>query len=368
MYNHVSSLLGGAVPAPLATTLDVSLVAWALTVIGIMSLLGFDLAVARRRPRTVGFREAAGWSVFYVTIALAFGVGLGVVAGWAPATEYFAGYAVEKSLSVDNLFVFVIIMSTFAVPAEHQHRVLTFGIVAALLLRAIFIALGAALLSLFSFMFLVFGLLLVVTGIQLFRHRDEDPTMDDNVLVAGARRMLPFTDRYDGGRIVTRENGRRVLTPLALVLIAIGSTDVMFALDSIPAIFGITQETYIVFVANAFALLGLRALYFLVSGLLDRLVYLSAGLAAILVFIGAKLALHFLHEQRSEIPEISALQSLAVIAAVLTVVTVASIAKTRRDPSARAHAGSLRHHAQSRDDPRRRPRRGLHRHEDRRGA
>ena len=312
--------------------------------LAVVALLTIDLVVAARRPRVVAFREAAAWSILYVALALAFGVGLGLVSGWTYGAEYFAGYAVEKSLSVDNLFVFVIILTTFAVPAEHQHRVLTFGIIAALILRAIFIALGAALLAAFSFMFLLFGLLLVLTGIQLFRHRDEDPTIDDNVVLVTARRLLPFSDRYDGGRLTTHENGRRMLTPMALVLIAIGTTDVLFALDSIPAIFGITQEAYIVFVANAFALLGLRALYFLVSGLLDRLVYLSAGLAAILVFIGAKLVLHYLHKRWDGVPEISALQSLVVIACVLGIVTIASIVKTRRDPSARAHAGSLRHH------------------------
>ena len=324
--------------------MEVSLFVWAATVVAVVALLAIDLVLAARRPHAVAFREAAAWSVFYVVLALAFGVGLGLVSGWTYAAEYFAGYTVEKSLSVDNLFVFVIIMTTFAVPAEHQHRVLTFGISAALVLRAIFIALGAALLAAFSFMFLLFGLLLVVTGIQLFRHRDEDPSIEDNVVLTTARRLLPFSDRYDGARLLTREDGRRVLTPMALVLIAIGTTDVLFALDSIPAIFGITQEAYIVFVANAFALLGLRALYFLVSGLLDRLVYLSAGLAAILVFIGAKLVLHYLHERWDDVPEISVLQSLVVIAGVLAIVTIASIVKTRRDPSARAHAGSLRHH------------------------
>ena len=329
--------------------MDVSLIAWTLTVLGVIALLAVDILLATRSPHAVSLGEAAGWSVFYVAIAIAFGLWIGFGYGWDFGAEYFAGYAVEKSLSVDNLFVFVLIMTTFAVPAEHQHRVLTFGIVLALVLRAIFIALGAALLAAFSFMFLVFGLLLVFTGIQLFRHRDEDPTVDDNVLVVTARRLLPFSDRYDGGRLVTREQGRRVLTPLALVLVAIGSVDVLFALDSIPAIFGITQEAYIVFTANAFALLGLRALYFLVSGLLDRLVYLSLGLSAILVFIGVKLVLHYLHERWDDVPEVSTLQSLGLIAVVLTFVTVASVVKTRRDPSARAHAGSLRHHEQRRE-------------------
>ena len=322
--------------------MNASPLVWLATVAGVMALLAIDLGAAARRPHAVGFREATAWSVFYVAVAVAFGVGVGLASGWDLGTQYFTGYAVEKSLSVDNLFVFALIMSTFAVPVEHRHRVLTFGIVAALLLRSIFIALGAALLAAFSFVLLLFGLLLVGTGIQLFRHRDQDPSIDDNVVVAAARRLLPFSDHYDGGRLATRVEGRRVLTPMALVLVAIASSDVLFALDSIPAIFGITRETYIVFAANAFALLGLRALYFLVAGLLDRLVYLSAGLAAILVFIGVKLVLEFLHQHLHGVWTVSALQSLVVIAAVLAVVTVASILRTRRDPDARAHAGSLR--------------------------
>jgi tellurite resistance protein TerC len=324
--------------------LDVSTLAWVALICAVAVLLAIDLLIAGGRAHVVGFREAVGWSVFYVAVALAFGVVFGVLAGWQFGAEYFAGYIVEKSLSVDNLFVFVILMSTFAVPAEHQQRVLTFGILAALVLRAIFIALGAALLSLFSFMFLLFGLLLIATAVQLFRHRDEDPSIEDNALVGAVRRVLPFTDGYHGGRLVTRVDGRRMFTPLFLVLLAIGSTDVMFALDSIPAVFGVTEEAYIVFAANAFALLGLRALYFLVSGLLDRLVYLSTGLSLILAFIGVKLVLHYLHDVDDAFPEVSIGLSLAVIVVVLTVTTVASVIKVRRDPSARAHAGSLREH------------------------
>ena len=324
--------------------LDVTLAGWLATIGLVAVLLAVDLFASARRPRAVGFREAVAWSVFYVAVAVLFGVGFGIVAGWDFGAQYFAGYVVEKSLSVDNLFVFVVIMTTFAVPAEHQHRVLTFGILLALVMRAIFIALGAALLSAFSFMFLVFGLVLVVTAVQLFRHRDQDPSLEDNAVVAFARRRLPLTDRYEDGRIVTREHGRRVLTPLFLVLLAIGSTDIVFALDSIPAIFGISQEAFIVFAANAFALLGLRALYFLVTGLLSRLVYLSTGLSLILAFIGVKLALHYGHTQEDSIPEISTSTSLAVILAILLVTTVASIVKARSDPSARAHAGSLREH------------------------
>src|SRR3954471_568581 len=324
--------------------LDVSAGGWAATIGLIAALFVVDLFASGRRPHAVGFREAALWSVFYIGVAIAFGVVFGTIAGWDFGAQYFAGYVVEKSLSVDNLFVFVIIMSTFAVPAEHQQRVLTIGILVALVLRAIFIALGAALLSLFSFMFLVFGLLLVFTAIQLFRHRDEDPSVEDNAVVAFARRRLPFSDDYDGGKLFTREGGRRVATPLFLVLLAIGSVDLLFALDSIPAVFGVTREAFIVFAANAFALLGLRALFFLVAGLLDRLVYLSTGLALILAFIGAKLILHFAHLQDHSIPEISTGLSLAVIVVVLTVTPPASLVKIRRDPAARAHAGSLRGH------------------------
>jgi tellurite resistance protein TerC len=332
--------------------LDVSAAGWAVTLGLIGGLLAFDIGFSARRPHAVGFREAAAWSVFYVAVAVIFGVVFGTIAGWGFGAQYFAGYVVEKSLSVDNLFVFVIIMATFAVPAEHQQRMLTIGIAVALVLRAAFIAIGAALLDAFSVMLLVFGVLLVVTGVQLFRHRDEDPSVDDNLLVVAARRALPVSDRYDGGRLVTREGGRRVLTPLVLVLIAIGGTDVLFALDSIPAVFGVTREAYIVFAANAFALLGLRALFFLVSGLLDRLVYLSTGLAEVLVFIGVKLVLHFAHEHRPGIPEISTGLSLAVIAVLLGTATVASVAASRRDPGLRARAGSLRGH------DRRRPRQG----------
>ena len=322
--------------------LDVSFAGWAVTVGLIGGLLAFDIGYSTCRPHAVGFREAVAWSVFYVAVAVVFGIGFGIVAGWEFGAQYFTGYIVEKSLSVDNLFVFVIIMSTFAVPVEHQQRVLTLGIAAALVLRAVFIAIGAALLSAFAVMLLVFGILLVATGIQLFRHRDQDPSVNDNLLVIAARRALPVTDRYDGGRLITHESGRRVLTPLMLVLIAIGGTDVLFELDSIPAVFGVTREAYIVLAANAFALLGLRALYFLVAGLLDRLVDLSTGLAAVLVFIGIKLVLHYMHERAATIPEVSTGLSLVVIAVVLGTATTASLIATRRDPSLHARAGSLR--------------------------
>ena len=324
--------------------MEVTATAWAVTVGLIVALLAVDLALGALRPHAVGFREATAWSVFYIAVAVAFGLAVGWVAGWEFGTQYFAGYLVEKSLSVDNLFVFVIIMTTFAVPESHQQKVLTFGIVVALILRAIFIAVGATLLELFSFMFLVFGLLLIWTAIQLYRHRDEDPEVEDNPLVRATRRLLPTTPDYDEGRLVTRVDGRRVVTPLFVVLIAIGSTDLLFALDSIPAVFGVTDEPYLVFTANAFALLGLRALFFLVQGLLDRLVYLSTGLSVVLAFIGVKLVLHWGHTLSDAVPEIPTLLSLAIILVVLAITTVASLVKVRRDPAARAHAGSVRAH------------------------
>jgi tellurite resistance protein TerC len=326
-----------------STVLEISGLEWGVTIGVIVALLALDLALAALRPHRVGFREATAWSVFYIAVALLFGAYMYWAHGSQFGTEYLAGYIVEKSLSVDNLFVFVIIMTTFAVPEEHQHKVLTFGIVLALIMRAIFIAVGATLLSYFSIVFLFFGLLLIYTAVQLFRHRDEDPDIEDNAVVKTARRLLPVTDEYVGGKLVTRVDGKKMVTPLMIVLIAIGGIDLLFALDSIPAVFGVTSEAYIVFAANAFALLGLRALFFLVKGLLDRLVYLSTGLALILAFIGVKLILHWLHVDISPaFPEIPTPLSLAVILVVLVVVTVASLVKTRNDPSATAHPGSLK--------------------------
>ena len=314
---------------------------WALTIGVIVALLTVDLLVATVRPHAVGYREAAAWSVCYITVAVVFGLVLASQVGWGYGTQYFAGYLVEKSLSIDNLFVFVIIMAAFAVPREHQQRVLIFGIIAALALRAVFIAVGAALLSLLSVMFLIFGLLLIWTAVRLYRHRGEDPDVGNNALVRVSRRILPVTDTYDDGKLISRAGGRRMVTPLFIVVITIGGTDILFALDSIPAVFGVTDQPYIVFTANAFALLGLRALFFLVTGLLDRLVYLSGGLALILAFIGVKLILHWGHGLDPRVPEITTAVSLAVIAVVLTATTVASLIKSRRDPAARAHPGAV---------------------------
>jgi tellurite resistance protein TerC len=322
--------------------LEVSTQRWVLTIAVIVALLAVDLGLAALRPHVVGLREAAVSSVLYVAVAIAFGLVFWAQEGAELGTQYFAGYIVEKSLSIDNLFVFVVIMTAFAVPAAFQQKVLIIGIILALVMRAVFIALGAALLELFSFMFLVFGIALILTAVQLYRHRDVDPDVQDNGMVRLVRRALPVTEDYEGGRLLVRRDGRRMATPLFLVLIAIGSTDLLFAFDSIPAVFGVTSEPYIVFVANAFALLGLRALYFLVQGLLDRLVYLSTGLAVVLAFIGVKLVLHWGHGVSDAVPEVSTGASLAVILGVLAVTTVASLLRTRRDPAARAHAGALR--------------------------
>ena len=322
-------------------TLDIPIQVWALTLGVIVALFTFDLVISGRNPHAVGFKEAAVWSVFYISVAIVFGLVFGRWAGSPYGAEYFAGYLVEKTLSIDNLFVFVIIMSAFAVPAEHRHKLLTLGIALALVLRAIFIAIGATLLAYFSFMFLVFGVILIVTGIKLYQHRDQDPDVQDNALVRATKRRIPVTEDYREGHFFVRENGVRMATPLFIAFVAIASTDILFALDSIPAVYGVTNEPYIVFVANAFALLGLRALFFLVDGLLDRLIYLSTGLALILVFIGIKLSLHWAHGIWPSVPEISIVSSLVFIAVVLTVTTVASIVVVRRDPSKRAHAGSF---------------------------
>ena len=319
--------------------LDIPFYVWAATIGGFILILGVDLAIAARKgPHVIAVGEATKWIVFYVALAIAFGIGLSVIAGGARGGEFFAGYLTEYSLSVDNLFVFVIIMASFAVPAEHQHKVLLFGIVLALILRGAFIAVGAAVIEAFSGVFFLFGAFLIYTAIQLARHRDEEPEVGSNPLLKLMEKVLPTTREYDGAKVVTRINGKRVATPLLLVMIAIGSTDILFALDSIPAIFGLTKEPYIVFTANAFALLGLRQLYFLLDGLLDRLVYLSIGLAVILGFIGIKLILEAAHETISKsIPEISIPVSLGFIITVLVITTVTSLRKTAKDPSAIKH-------------------------------
>ena len=319
--------------------LEVHAYTWLLTIGAFVLILGVDLLIAARKgPHVISIGEATRWIVFYVALAVAFGIGLAVVAGGQSSGEFFAGYLTEYSLSVDNLFVFVIIMASFSVPQEHQHKVLLFGIVLALVLRGAFIAVGAAVIEAFSGVFFLFGAFLIYTAIQLARHRNEEPEVGSNPLLKLMEKVLPTTREYHGAKVTTRIDGKRVATPLLLVMIAIGSTDILFALDSIPAIFGLTKEPYIVFTANAFALLGLRQLYFLLDGLLDRLVYLSIGLSVILGFIGVKLLLEAAHLNISKsVPEVSIPVSLGFIVTVLVITTVASLRKTKKDPTAIRH-------------------------------
>ena len=321
--------------------MNVTLLTWAVVVGIILALIVIDLLTVSRKPHEVMFKEASIWSIFYISVAVIFGVWVWQSAGSQFGTEYFAAYLVEKSLSVDNLFVFIIILAQFQVPSIFHQRVLMFGVVLALVLRAIFIAVGAAALAAFSFTFVIFGAILIWTGVGLFKHWDEDPSPEDNFLVRTVRKRIAMTDSFDGSKVFTRVSGKRVATPMFLVLLAIASTDLLFALDSIPATFGVTQEPFLVFAANAFALLGLRALYFLLKGLLDKLVYLSLGLSVILMFIGVKLIMTYLHETWSEIPKIPTLLSLAVIGAILVVSTVASLIKVKKDPTVHAHAGRV---------------------------
>ena len=321
--------------------MNVTLLTWAIVVGAILALIIIDLLTISKKPHDVLFKEATIWSIFYIGIAIAFGVWVWQTAGSQYGTEYFAAYLVEKSLSVDNLFVFIIILAQFKVPSIYHQRVLMFGVILALVLRAIFIAVGAAALAAFSFTFVIFGAILIWTGVGLFKHWDEDPTPEDNFLVKLIRRRVPMTDEFDGSKAFTKIDGKRIATPMFTVLIAIASTDLLFALDSIPATFGVTQEPFLVFAANAFALLGLRALYFLLKGLLDKLIYLSLGLSIILMFIGVKLILLFLHETWTQVPKVPTLTSLAVIGSILLISTIASLIKSKRDPSAHAHAGRV---------------------------
>ncbi|RJL20674.1 TerC family protein [Bailinhaonella thermotolerans] len=315
--------------------MDVSAWAWAAVIGGLLLVLAIDLwIVDRGGPREFTMRQAGAWVGFYVTLAVLFGIGLWLVEGGVKAGEFFAGYLTEYSLSVDNLFVFYIIMARFAVPKANQHKVLLIGILMALVMRGAFIALGSAALSRFSWLFYIFGLFLIYTAVQLVRNHDKDEDVPDNVVLRWARRVLPSTPDFHGSKVMVRENGRRLFTPMLIVMIAIGTTDLLFALDSIPAIFGLTQDAFIVFTANAFALMGLRQLYFLLGGLLQKLVYLSYGLAFILGFIGVKLILEALHSSGVHwAPEVPIWLSLSVIGVTMTVTTILSLAKSRREGS-----------------------------------
>jgi tellurite resistance protein TerC len=321
--------------------MDVSLTTWFVVIGAILALIVVDLLTVSRKPHEVKFKEAAGWSIFYIAVAIGFGIWVWQTAGSQFGTEYFAAYLVEKSLSVDNLFVFIIILAQFAVPSIYHQRVLMFGVLLALVLRGIFIAVGAAALAAFSFTFVLFGAILIWTGVGLFKHWDEDPSPEDNRLVKAMKKRIAMTDEFHGSKTFIKVDGKRLATPMLTVMVAIASTDLLFALDSIPATFGVTQEPFLVFAANAFALLGLRALYFLLKGLLDKLIYLSLGLSIILMFIGVKLILTYLHEVWYEVPKIPTVGSLSVIGLILVVSTVASLVKSKNDPTAIAHAGRI---------------------------
>lgn len=307
---------------------------WALTILGIVGLLAFDFIFHVRKAHVPTLREAAVWSAGYVGIAVLFGVGMLMFAGNEAGSEYFAGYVTEKALSVDNLFVFLVIMASFRVPREDQQKALLFGIVFALIARTGFILLGAALINAFAWVFYLFGLILLLTAGSVLKHDDDDSRKADNFVIRIAKKVIHTTEHYDEDKLFTTVDGKRAMTPMLLVMVALGGTDILFALDSIPAIFGLTQHVYIVFTATAFSLLGLRQLYFLIDGLLDRLIYLSYGLAAILGFIGVKLILHALHENNVpfindgepvQVVEISTTLSLVVIIGVLLVTVVASL-------------------------------------------
>lgn len=316
--------------------MDISMTLWVLTIVGLAALIAVDFFIGRK-PHDVSIKEAGIWTVVWITLACLFGLGLLVFGGGQPAGEFFAGFITEKSLSVDNLFVFVLIMTKFAVPSQYQQRVLLVGVLIALVLRAAFIAAGAAILASFSWVFFLFGAFLIWTAwklVQEARSGEEDEEFEENKLLKAAERRFGVADRYHGTKLWLRQNGKRVMTPMLVVMLAIGTTDVLFALDSIPAIFGLTQDPYIVFTANAFALMGLRQLYFLIGGLLKKLVHLSYGLSVILGFIGVKLVLHALHESGVHVPEISIPVSLGVICAVLAVTTITSLMASRKQDAA----------------------------------
>jgi tellurite resistance protein TerC len=316
---------------------------WIATLVALVAVLAVDLLIIGRRPHEPSMREASAWVAFYVGLALAFGAGVWALAGGRSAGEFYTGWLTEYSLSVDNLFVFVIIMARFAVPRRFQQKVLLIGIVLALVMRGAFIAAGAALIAQFSWVFYIFGAFLVYTAITLIKQgENDDEDFKENILIRWSKRALPVSSSFDDGQMtVVTSAGKRLFTPMLIVMIAIGTTDLIFALDSIPAIFGITKEPYLVFTANVFALMGLRQLYFLLGGLLERLVYLNFGLAAVLAFIGVKLVMEALHTNQLPFindghglhwaPEIPIWLSLLVILGTLGIATAASLVKSSRD-------------------------------------
>lgn len=314
---------------------------WGVTIVALLAIVLVDLLIVVHRPHVPSLRECTAWVLLYVALAGLFGLGLYLLSGPTSSTEFFAGWITEYSLSVDNLFIFMIIMSRFAVPRAYQQKALMIGIVVALVMRGAFITAGAAIIDRFIWVFYIFGAFLVYTAIKtVLHHDDEDEEFAENAVVRLARRLLPVTSDYDNGRVMLRGPGRRVrFTPLLIVMVTIGTTDLLFALDSIPAIFGLTQEGYLVFAANVFALMGLRQLYFLLGGLMERLVYLNYGLGVILAFIGVKLVLEALHRNDlpfvnggqpiDQVPEVPIWLSLVVIVAALAATTIASLGRAR---------------------------------------
>jgi len=322
--------------------MDVSMTVWAVTLVVTLAVLSMDFIIVARNPREPSMREATLWVIFYVSLAVLFGVGLSVAAGGRPGGEFFAGWLTEYSLSVDNLFVFLIIMAKFSVPRQYQQKVLLIGVALALVLRGIFIAIGAEAISRFDWVFFIFGAFLIYTAYKLVvEAADDDDEFEENKLIKFVQRRFPLSSEYDRARLLTRVSGKRMITPMFIVILTIGTTDLLFALDSIPAIFGLTQEPYIVFTANVFALMGLRQLYFLIGGLLDRLVYLSYGLAIVLGFIGVKLIFEALHHRGVHwAPEIPILVSLGVIVGTLTLTAIASLIKSRGSREVTAEDGA----------------------------
>ncbi len=330
----------GLHPRLAATTggfVNVSQLEWIITLSVTIAILLFDVIVIGRRPHVPSKRETGTYLTIYITLAVAFGIWVWFFHGGQFGLEFFAGWLTEYSLSVDNLFIFLIIMASFNVPRKFQQQALLVGIILALIFRGVFIALGAVAINQFSWVFYVFGAFLVYTAINLVRDTDHDNDAE-NFVVRFARNHLSLTEKWDGLKLWIKEDGKRLMTPMFLVIVALGTTDLLFALDSIPAIYGLTQEPYLVFTANVFALMGLRQLYFLLGDLLRRLVYLSQGLAIILAFIGVKLVLHALHEnelpfinggEHVPVPEIPTLASLGVIIVTLFITTAASLYKTR---------------------------------------
>ena len=317
--------------------MNVTQLEWIITLAVTIAVLLFDVVVIGRRPHEPSKRELATALSIYIGLAVAFGIWVWNFHGSQYGVEFFAGWLTEYSLSVDNLFIFLIIMASFNVPKKYQQQALLVGIIIALIFRGIFIALGAVAINEFSWVFYIFGAFLLYTAVGLVRNTDHDDD-GDNFVVRFARSHLKLTEKWDGLKLYVKENGKRLMTPMFLVIIALGTTDLIFALDSIPAIYGLTQQPYLVFTANVFALMGLRQLYFLLGDLLKRLVYLSQGLAFILFFIGVKLVLHALHEnevpfinggESVHVPEIPTLLSLGVIIVTLVITTAASLYKTR---------------------------------------